>query len=292
MLSSASIPQSLGHPMRTWILVLLSVFATEGVIMLVLPGLFAGRPPWLESLIDASTLTLVIAPLLWVALVRPLRQLTTSRGALLRHLFDRMESERSRLARDLHDEIGQHLTTILVGLRAIEDSPDLPAVRERLGDLRQAGAMAHEEIRRLARGLRPGVLEELGLSAAIERMCEDFQKTYATRLSCEILLPGDFQPSPEVSTAIYRIAQESLTNIARHAQASEAKLCLEWVSNRLRLVVSDNGRGCDTAAVDPNSFGLVGMRERATACGGTFNFESSSGDTGVMVEIPVEWNNP
>ena len=160
-------------PWRVLVLVLLLVFGVEGAIMLALPCLpRVWREPLPASLLDAGLLTLVVAPAVWALAVAPLRQLVESRGHLLRRLFASQEQERARIARDLHDGVGQQLTALRLGLRNVEEAEDLPVARERAHALRELAANAHDDVRRLAQGLGPGVLQDLGLVAALERLCE------------------------------------------------------------------------------------------------------------------------
>ena len=112
------------------------------------------------------------------------------------HCFESQEQERSRIARDLHDEIGQQLTALLVGLGTVESAKDLQSAQQLAHDLRKVGATAHEEVRRLVRGLRPGVLEELGLAAAIERLCEDFEQVHGVTVRLEAPAAADANNSP------------------------------------------------------------------------------------------------
>lgn len=290
--SEASLsPQS---PTRVFALVLLVVFAVEGAIMLLLPQL---PPTWhgtlADSLLDASLLSIGMAPVLWVLVVLPLRRLLEARGRLLHRLFDAQEQERARLARDLHDGLGQDLTALLVGLRTIEDAGDLATAGARARALRELAAAAHGEARRLARGLRPLLLEELGLVAALDRLREDFARAHSvtTTLESEVLPSGRLEPAVEF--AAYRIAQEALANAARHAGARRVELRLRVAGGALHLSVHDDGRGFDAgslaaAAAGPDGFGLASMRERARMLGGDCTVRSRSGEgTTVMARIPL-----
>ena len=120
-----------------------------------------------DGLLDASALTLLMAPVVWLLAVRPLRELSESRGHLLRRTFAAQEQERARVARELHDGLGQLLTTLLVGLKNVQMAPTLELASARARELRDVAAQAHGEVRRLSRDLRPLVLEELGFPAAL-----------------------------------------------------------------------------------------------------------------------------
>jgi signal transduction histidine kinase len=255
-------------------------------------------PDWsntqlLQGFIDASILTFVIAPVIWWVVVKPLQRLSNSRRELLHALFGAHELERMRIARDLHDEIGQQLTALLVGLGTIEAAHDLPTAQMLAHELRQVGATAHEEVRRLASGLRPGVLEELGLIAAVERLCEDFEETHTipVRLETSATLNGALELS--VQTSLYRILQESLTNVARHAQACSVEVRLTRVGDVITLSIADNGRGLQedpegASLLAKNCLGLNSIRERAEMLSGDCIIRSVvSGGTLIQVTIPL-----
>ncbi|WP_442482403.1 sensor histidine kinase [Aeoliella sp. SH292] len=281
-------------PLRTFVLVLVLTFAAEGTIMLMLPFL----PPWattrqVQGLIDATILTLIMAPVIWWLVVKPLRHLAEYRGELLHGFLQAQEEERSRIARDLHDEIGQQLTALLVGLGTVEAAPDLPSAQRLARDLRQVGATAHQEVRRLASGLRPGVLEELGLIAAVERLCEDFEVFHGVPVRLEASATVSGSLSLPAETSLYRILQESLTNIARHAQAKSVEVKLARVGDMVELSVVDDGRGlpADTNQALARSsvgLGLKSIRERAEMLRGDCIIRSAdSGGTMIQVTIPL-----
>ena len=280
-------------PLKVFALMLAMTFAVEGSIMLLLPFL----PTWtrarpFQGFLDASILTLVMAPVVWLLVVKPLRRLSESRGELLHALFQAQEEERSRIARDLHDEIGQQLTALLVGLGTVEAAHDLPSAKKLAHDLRQVGATAHEEVRRLASGLRPGVLEELGLVAAVERLCEDFEQVHgvAVRLETSASIGALSLPA---ETTLYRILQESLTNVARHAQANSVDVRLVRTGDMVTLFVADDGRGLQADSnASPRSgtfgLGLKSIRERAEMLHGDCTIRSAdSGGVSLEVRIPA-----
>ena len=284
-------PQS---PIRVFVLVLLVVFSAEGAIMLLLWRLpDAWHETIVEGLLDASTLTLVTAPAIWFLAVSPLRRLFEARGRLLRRLFESQEQERARIARDLHDGVGQDLTALLVGLRTIEDAGDLGTARTRARDLRDLTSAAHSEVRRLARGLRPVILEELGLVSAVERLCEDFQRTHGVEVTLlrEPTPKGRLEMATE--TALYRIVQEGLANVARHARAREVEVSLRQEGESLALSLRDDGQGFDAddlAALKgkEGSFGLASIRERALMLGGECHLRARPGEgTTIEVRIPM-----
>jgi signal transduction histidine kinase len=276
--------------MSVFALVLLVVFCAEGAIMLALPRLSG---PWhgtlADGLLDAGLLTLVTAPVVWILAVLPLRRSFEARGALLQRLFETQEQERAHVARDLHDGVGQHLTALLVGLRAIEDASDTAVARARARELREVAALAHEEIRSLARGLRPVVLEELGLVSALERLCADFERIHDAKASLRCQGPAVRRIDPGAEDALYRIAQEALTNVARHAGAREVQVELRQDDDSTTLSIRDDGRGfevegAEAAAARQRGFGLASIRERARALGGEVVLRSRPG-RGASLEV-------
>jgi len=283
------------YPLRVFSLVMSAIFAVEGAIMFALPELPAwAQAPLVEGLFDAALLTLVLSPVVWWLAVVPIRRLFEARGELLHRLFRAQDEERSRIARDLHDEVGQQLTAILVGLKTIELAPDLETARIRAQGLRDVGAAAHDEVRRLARGLRPGVLAELGLEAAVARICEEYERLHGTAIRLDVSPDACHGLSPEIEMSLYRILQESLTNVARHAAATQIEVALHRRGNAITLSVVDDGHGfppssdLDTTSTG-ETFGLASMRERALTLGGECRIQShAQRGTSVHVSISAE----
>jgi two-component system sensor histidine kinase UhpB len=180
-----------------------------------------------------------------------------------------------------------------VGLKTIEAAPDLETARQRADELRELAALAHKEVRRLARGLRPGVLEELRLEAAIARVCEDFQAAHQIPVQLNVAPGACDGLTTSVEIPLYRIVQEALTNAARHANATGIELWLERHENRLTLRVVDRGQGFRPADVEPaakaaGKIGLASIRERAMMLGGDCTIHSERGKgTTVQVSIPL-----
>lgn len=285
-------PLSILYPVRIFALLLIVVFAVEGIIMIALPLFPAwSESPIMEGLLDASLLTLVMTPVLWWLVVRPMHGLFEVRGHLLHRVFHAQEQERARIARDLHDEIGQHLTALLVGLKTIDAASDLPAAKERAGQLRDLAALAHSETRRLAQGLRPGVLDELRLVAAIERLCEEFQAAHNISMRLEIAPRVCDRLTSDCETALYRIVQEALTNAARHSGCTGIEVSLNCHKNTIVLRISDNGRGWrpndSEGPAKAGKIGLASIHERALMLGGrcTVRSEPQRG-TCVQVSVP------
>lgn len=275
-------------PLRVFVVVLLAAFIVEGAIMLVLPHVrtWPAGSVW-DSVVDASVLTMVFAPALWYMAVRPLRELSKGRGELLARLYEVQEDERAKLARDLHDELGQHLTALLVGLRAMERGAGTDQAREHARSLAKVAGASLDEVRRLVRGLRPAVLEDFGLPAAVERLCEEFQAAHGVRVELSQDVRADRRYAPEIEATAYRLVQESLTNVARHAGASRVEVSMREDGGVLVLAVRDNGKGIDGAALSESvkgrSLGLRSMRERAELLGGSFAI-GHAGESGTTVE--------
>lgn len=284
-------------PRRVVAVVLLVVFITEGAIMLLFPILPTWtREPLASSVLDATVLSLATAPALWFLVVRPSRGMFLARGRMIEHLFDIQERERTRLAGDLHDEVGQHLTAVIVGLKTVESSSSLPDAVAHAARLREAAARGLDEVRRLVRGLRPGVLVDLGLPAAVERLCEDFETNHGVKVTLALDLAEDRQSEVVLETAIYRMLQETLTNIARHARASAADVTLSWDRRLATLQIADNGCGFVAHNTDEprsplQSYGLNSIRERARILGGQVAVRSGAG-MGTTVTIKIPFRQP
>jgi len=219
-----------------------------------------------------------------------IRQAETLHRLLLERAFSAQEEERHRIARELHDEAGQLLTSLLVGLRTLEDSRNMAAAKAQGDRLREITAQAIDEIGRLARGLHPGVLYDHGLGVALSRYVTEYTKTHhiPVALTLDGLKSCNLQPADQIR--LYRILQEALTNVARHAQAKAISIVFERSATELQVTVTDNGRGFDTqalAVVSSDRLGIQGMRERAAMLGGTVSFTSKRTGTRILVQIPL-----
>jgi len=209
---------------------------------------------------------------------------------LTAHLQSVREEERRSLARDIHDDLGQALTALKMDLSLL--SKKFPKDQKPLLDRTQAISKlmdtSIETVKRISTELRPGVLDDLGLTAAIEWQAEEFE--HRTGITCEVTSdPRDIILDRDRSTAIFRIFQESLTNVARHAQATRVTASLKEKAGTLELKVRDNGRGITKEQIsDPKSFGIIGMRERVYAWEGQVTVKSAPGQgTTVAVRIPL-----
>jgi signal transduction histidine kinase len=204
---------------------------------------------------------------------RSQERLRASRAAL-RSLATRQqdirEDERTRIAREIHDSLGQALTALKLQLAAAQNAAlhEAPALEARL---RETALMVDDlvkSVRRIASELRPPILDQLGLPAAVEWLAQDFSRR--TGIVCELaILPTEGAITDELATALFRIVQEGLTNISRHAEAKTVQIGLGVKSGCVTLEISDDGRGITEAATTgPGSLGILGMRERAAALGG------------------------
>lgn len=200
-----------------------------------------------------------------------------------------------RIAREVHDELGQSLTSMkmdlswvmkrLINLPAVDSQP---LMRERLEQAMQQIDHTIKSVREIATALRPSVLDELGLAAAIDWQTGDFEKR--TGIRCDWSMPSAPIPvGPEEATAVFRIFQEMLTNVARHAQATAIRVRLTIAKGGLTLEVRDNGCGIsESALAGMDSLGLLGMRERAAQCGGSVTIRrDEEGGTVAKVRIPL-----
>ena len=218
-------------------------------------------------------------------------ELRRERESLRRQLMEKVittqEDERRRIARELHDSTSQNLTSLIVGLRMMEAQCAHCVSPTKAADLRAVASHTLEEVHDLSMRLRPRALDDLGLAAAIERLASEWQARHKTPVDVEIRL-GE-RLSGEIETALYRIVQEALTNIARHAQAKSASIMIEKHGDTVRAIVEDDGTGFD-ASVNHGErhLGLLGMRERAELLGGTLTIESApERGTSIFIETPL-----
>lgn len=210
------------------------------------------------------------------------------------HLQEMMEEERTRISRQVHDELGQSLTGFKMDLawacrklNEPQDSEDFLRAMERLSELSKDIESTIHEVRRIARELRPGPLDDFGLTAAIEYHISEFERR--TGIAC--FLKHDGKPwklADPARTEIFRIFQEAMTNVARHAEATQIRIGLAEENGFLLLDVGDNGRGITLQAGSSHSLGLIGMRERAAMLGGILEVSgTSSSGTRVRLHVPL-----
>jgi PAS domain S-box-containing protein len=209
--------------------------------------------------------------------------------ALAARLQSVREEERTRVAREIHDELGQALTAIKIDLASLmQELPrDLRQPRDRIQSLLKIADETIQSVRKISTELRPGILDDLGLVAAVEWAAEEFQAR--TGVKCRLSLPDfDIAMDPERTTALFRIFQETLTNIMRHANATEVDVRLSKDNGDLSLEIRDNGKGIgEEQLAAGRSLGILGMRERALVFGGELTIRGAPGQgTAVKVRIP------
>jgi signal transduction histidine kinase len=218
------------------------------------------------------------------------------RKQLLESVIATQEEERRRIARELHDGTSQNITSMIVGLRMLEASDDLEKVRQQSKQLRQAARQTLDEVHNLAVHLRPPVLDDLGLNAAISRYIQEFRQLFH--------IPVDFQVTgfehkrlpPAMETAVYRILQEAMTNAGKHARAEHISVLLEARDGQVSAIVEDDGQGFQAdrmlrSGLQQGKLGLYGMQERAQQLGGSITIESEPmKGTTIYLRIPIRDN--
>jgi len=223
-----------------------------------------------------------------------------TRAALAVHLSERVEretvdaileaqeAERSRIARELHDETGSALTGFLLGLAAIDGATTLPEARQALSDLRENARSTFENVGRLAFSLRPAALDEFGLGPALKDMGRGLEDQGGPNVAFEVDLPAGTRLPAKLETAVFRITQEALTNVVKHAEAKTVLISFACHERSVVLAIEDDGRGFSLPQSAGNGFGLVGMRERVASVNGALELESKPGaGTRLRVEIPL-----
>lgn len=227
------------------------------------------------------------------SLYEELREIEMLRRRLLENGMEAQEEERRRIARELHDQTSQRLTSILMTLGALSGAETLAEIHAPVEDLREITAEALEEVHELAWALRPRLLDDLGLLAALQQQLDEFRDRSRLLVDLQVLGLEDQRLPARVETALYRIAQEALTNVVRHAQAHSVGVLLEIRDASVVLIVEDDGTGFDVSQamgshVHEHNLGLYGMQERVALLGGTFTIESAPGDgTAIFAQIPL-----
>jgi signal transduction histidine kinase len=207
---------------------------------------------------------------------------------LSEQLMQSTEQERARMSREIHDQLGQLLTAIKMELRSIEKlvGREPEQVRERISETMGLVDETVKTVRRIAADLRPGILDDFGLSAAIEWQLQQFKERTGIATSIDVDV-DESRLSKDMATAGFRILQEALTNVARHSEATQVRVDLRTSAEMFTLQVRDNGKGLQP---DPNrrSLGLLGMRERARQLGGSVTVEADhGGGVSVLLKAPL-----
>ena len=223
--------------------------------------------------------------------VRDSRQRMRSLAARIQAL---REQERSDIAREMHDVLGQSLTSVRLDLSWLQKrllksavQPESPEITERLMAATHEVEKTIAEVKTLSTELRPGVLDKFGLAAAIEWQCQEFERRTGIKCDCQVT-SEELSLTSERSTALFRILQEALVNVARHSQASSVHVTLGVDNAQVHLTVADNGKGIRAEQIsNPASLGLLGMRERAELLDGYFNIEAlTTRGTKISATIP------
>jgi two-component system, NarL family, sensor histidine kinase UhpB len=218
-----------------------------------------------------------------LAFLRMIRRLEAERRRAGSAALRAQEEERARVARDLHDEVNQSLTGLLLRLEAVREAAP-PELEPELAETRTLANQAMRELLSLARQLRPTALDDLGLAAAIAGQVEQLKRS---GLSAELTTEGDFSDlDDDVQLVVYRVAQESLTNAARHSEAQRIAVALRRFGDAVELEVADDGRGFAFEQSE-RGLGIGGMRERALLIGASLTIESRPGHgTTVRLSVP------
>ncbi len=207
-------------------------------------------------------------------------------GELYAALQTVREDERRSLARELHDELGQVMTALRIDLNWLQQKlPPAPQVQAKLAAMEQLVDRTVDTVRRISEAMRPGMLDALGLSATLEHHAQKFEEQ--TGIVCGVAAShDDFGFDDQTAIAVFRIVQEALTNVARHAEASRVAISLSETGDEVLLVVQDNGRGMSEAPSERKTYGLLGMRERAAILGGRIVIASKP-NLGVRIEVGI-----
>ena len=293
----------------TWILVLAGGVVLALALMLA-AGIAHGIARAITGLVDYADVvgrgehigmpqtgileTDAVARSLYLASER-LQQSAQERAVLLDRTVTAQEAERKRIARELHDSLGQYLTALRLGFSAIEPHCACnPAAQQQLAELKSLAATLSRELNRIAWELRPMALDDLGLQRAVSQYLEEWAERSRLNVDLEIELGDRRLPQP-VETALFRVLQEAVGNVMKHSGADRVGVILQAADREVRLIVEDNGRGFDPVpGADGNApglqhLGLLGLRERIALVGGSLEVESSAqqGGTTVYVRIPL-----
>jgi signal transduction histidine kinase len=211
---------------------------------------------------------------------------------LYRQLQNAREEERKRISREIHDELGQNITATKIDLAWLRKRIDPPqtALLQKVTSMEAVMDATLETVRRISSELRPGILDALGLSAAVEWLVKDFRTR--SEINCRLSIqPEEIEVESNLAIDVFRILQEALTNVLRHARASAVEVALKQKEDLIELHVIDNGIGiADQKALDSNSLGLLGIRERLSVYGGDLNLQGfPEAGTHLLATIPIQW---
>ncbi|OGL50238.1 MAG: hypothetical protein A3H37_00600 [Candidatus Schekmanbacteria bacterium RIFCSPLOWO2_02_FULL_38_14] len=212
---------------------------------------------------------------------------------LLKKVINAQEEERKRIARELHDQTSQSLTSLMIGLKILKSAKTLDEVTKRSDDLRELTSKTLEEVHDLAIQLRPTVLDDIGLDIALQKYVADYSMKFNIKVDYHSIGFDSFRLPTEIEIVIYRVVQEALANILKHSEARNACLLLENRGNLLKVIVEDNGKGFDVRKVMSSEIdgklGLFGMQERINLISGDITIESTPGNgTNIYITVPID----
>ena len=217
---------------------------------------------------------------------------------LLRQIVSTQEDERKRIAREIHDQLGQQLTALRFTLESLKEQSEKGLdLNEQIEKLQEMTKRLDSEVDFLAWELRPSVLDDLGLVVALDKFVQEWSGHYRILAEFHTSGLGKKRLQPDIEINLYRIAQEALNNIVKHAKANQVGVLLELVNDDVTLIVEDDGKGFEPSdkedlTADDRGMGLLGMRERAALIGGTLEIESAPGEgTTIFARIPVRFNH-
>jgi signal transduction histidine kinase len=215
-------------------------------------------------------------------LIRGMEWQTAELGRVSFHMLEDQEAAARRFSHELHDELGQSLTAVKTNLAALDSHGQVNPAR--LADCLRLVDEAIGNVRQMSQLLRPTILDDFGLAAGLRWLCEGFAQRTGTEVTCEAGFEGRL--SDETETHLFRIAQEALTNVARHSAARHVRVQLRAGAGEVRLTIGDDGCGLPAAPANPRGLGLIGMRARARSAGGDVDVRSRPGE-GVLIEVRV-----
>ncbi|HZS16402.1 MAG TPA: sensor histidine kinase [Candidatus Udaeobacter sp.] len=252
----------------------------------------ADRAQQLEVLVQERTASLVESNEQLRREISERERAEASREALRRQLLNAQEEERRRIARELHDQMGQNLTVLNLSLKSLHDAAP-KKFRGAVVPLQELAAHTARDLHRVALELRPSTLDDLGLVKAIGNLVEKWSTQWAIDVDIECSQYNPSEVSKEAETALYRIIQEALNNVAKHSRARRVSIILQGTAGYVQAIIEDDGRGFDTAKPRPRAdqrggLGLSGIRERLNVLGGSLSIESAPGrGTALIVRIPA-----
>ena len=290
-------------PKAMMVIMAMVIFLVEALVMVILSEI----PPLekeLEALLDSTILLLLLTPF-YMYIYRPFWAERQKQARQIRFLSQELltatEEESKRIAHEIHDQCGQTLTALQFGIQALKKmiATRDPSSLSQAESLEQIAGILSNELRSLTTRLRPPILDEAGLISAIDWQVQTFRKNFPDiTITDQLLRKSDLnlRLSSTTEDAIYRICQEALTNIARHASATEVQLAMVRSNKTIELKIEDNGRGFDLDRCLEQTdgacgIGLLGMRERALMVGGRFQIVTKAGEgTAILAVFPTEWS--